>query len=282
MAENIQPDFLVKSPDQDPVIDYIHHTLPGVDYYFVSNQSEASVGFSASFRVTGKQPELWDPVTGEIRDANAFRQEDGRTVVPLELNPYGSVFVVFRRSIGENKNGDAEGNYPVYHPLFTMEGPWELQFDSAWGGPAGPVKFDSLLSWTEHKDEGIKYYSGKVVYTKRFDSPVPSEGEDILLDIGQVHDVGIARISLNGEDLGVVWTPPYRVKITDMLRSEGNELKVEVVNSWRNRLVGDRSKPKDQRFTSTNITVLAEWELLPSGLLGPVQLLTSASKNETK
>src|SRR5690606_5510480 len=278
MAENIQPDFLVKSPDQDPVIDYIHHTLPGVDYYFVSNQSEASVGFSASFRVAGKQPELWDPVTGEIRDANAFRQEDGRTVVPLELNPYGSVFVVFRKSIGENSKGEGTQNYPAYQPLLTITGAWDLQFDSEWGGPAEPVEFDSLRSWTEHKEEGIKYYSGKVMYTKHFDSPYLAEGEDIVLDLGQIHDVGIARVWLNGHDLGVVWTPPYRLKITDMLRREGNELKVEVVNSWRNRLVGDRGKPKDQQLTSTNINVLAEWELLPAGLFGPVQLLTSVPK----
>src|SRR3546814_367017 len=136
-----------------------------MDYQFISNQSEDVVDFSASFRVTGKQPELWDPVTGEIRDANAFRQEDGHTILPLDLNPYGAVFVVFRRSIGENINGEDERNYATYQSLLTITGPWDLHFDSEWGGPTGPVKFDSLRSWTEHQEEGIKYYSGKVIYT---------------------------------------------------------------------------------------------------------------------
>src|SRR5690606_30180283 len=124
---------------------------------FVSNQSEKAASYMASFRVTGKQPELWDPVTGEIRDAKAFRQEDGGTIVPLDLNPYGAVFVVFRRSIGENENGESERNYPVYQPLLEITGPWDLQFDPEWGGPANPVKFDSLRSWTEHEKEGVRY-----------------------------------------------------------------------------------------------------------------------------
>src|SRR5690606_29860369 len=214
-ATHVQPDFLVKSDIPDAGIEYIHHTLPGMDYYLVSNQREEITGFSASFRVTGTQPELWDPVTGEIRDAKAFRQEGGRTIVPLDLNPYGSVFVVFRRSIGAHENGESERNSPVYQPLLEITGPWDLQFDPEWGGPIDPVKFDSLRSWTEHEEAGIRYYSGKVVYTKHFEYPALSENGDIVLDLGRIHDVGIARVTLNGEDLGVVWTPPYRVKITD-------------------------------------------------------------------
>ena len=83
----------------------------------------------------------------------------------------------------------------------------------------------------------------------------------------------MARVRLNGQDLGIVWAPPFRVEVSKALKKKGNKLEIEVVNSWRNRLVGDRDKPQDQRFTKTNITIRKEWPLLPAGLLGPVQLL---------
>ena len=93
------------------------------------------------------------------------------------------------------------------------------------------------------------------------------------MDLGDVVDVGISRVWLNDVDLGVIWTKPFRVEMTSALMPGTNKLKVEVVNSWRNRLVGDRDLPTAKRYTKTNITIRKDWKLLDSGLLGPVKIL---------
>jgi hypothetical protein len=135
-----------------------------------------------------------------------------------------------------------------------------------------------LGDWTEHSDNRIRYHSGKAVYECTFESS--ADGPGLMLDLGRVEDVGIARVVLNGHDLGIVWTKPFRVDISPAAKTGTNRLRVEVINSWRNRLIGDRRLPAGQARTSTNITVAENWKPTPSGLLGPVTILkeTTAGK----
>jgi hypothetical protein len=221
--------------------------------------------------VAGKQPELWNPVTGEIRDAVAFHQEDGRTTVPLEFNPRESVFVVFRKPIATTAEGRASSNYPTVTTQTELAGAWDVSFDPKWGGPAR-VTFDSLMDWTKRPEEGIQHYSGTAVYRKRFYlAALPAVGTRLLLDLGEVHEV--AAVRLNGVDLGVLWTKPASVDVTRAVRAGGNDLEVTVVNLWPNRLIGDESLPPEQRFTETNMHKFsAATPLYPSGLDGPVTL----------
>ncbi len=271
----VGPDFEPVSPDSDATFDYIHHTLDGMHYYFVCNQKESPRRLEASFRVTGLQPELWWPLTGERSVARAFRQEGGRTIVPIEFGTYGSVFVIFRGKIPTDQSGTASSNARRVEPLASIEGPWDARFDPAWGGPE-LARFERLVSWTERPEPGLRLYSGKGTYSTTFEyKPAEEPGGRILLELGDVRDVGIARVRLNGKDCGITWTPPFRVEVTAAIRSGKNLLEVEVVNSWRNRLVGDRDLPPEQRRTRTNITIRPEWTVLPSGLLGPVRLLRS-------
>ena len=116
---------------------------------------------------------------------------------------------------------------------------------------------------------------GKAVYGHIFDMPARAskESAEIMLDLGRVEDTGIARVVLNGRNLGVVWTKPFRVEISSAIKTGANHLEVQVVNSWRNRLIGDRGLPASQRRTATNITIREDWKLASSGLLGPVRLL---------
>jgi hypothetical protein len=217
--------------------------------------------------VGGKQPELWDPVTGEIRDAVAFRQEDRRTTVPLDFNPRGSVFVVFRRPV--TVNGSAASNYPTTQPLMEINGPWKVAFDPHWGGPA-TVTFDTLTVWTKRPEDGIRYYSGTAVYRNKF--TLASVTGTLWLDLGEVHE--IATVKLNGVDLGVVWTRPGRVDISRAVRAGANDLEITVVNLWPNRLIGDVRLPKGGRLTETNLHKFgAATPLYPSGLLGPVRVI---------
>lgn len=252
---------------------YIHHRLGDDDYYFVSSRQKQPCTASVSFRVSGRLPEFWDPVTGSIHPAGAYKQANGITTVPVPFTPYGSWFVVFRKAIPAAQQGNAAANFPDFQPADTLEGAWQVQFDKRWGGPES-VAFPVLTSWTERPEEGIRYYSGSAIYHKEFtvDEALLKADDPLYLNLGAVKDVGIASVRINGKDLGILWAPPYRISIGDIVRSGKNVLEVEVINSWRNRLVGDRGKPAGERYTKTNIAIRPEWTLLESGLLGPVVL----------
>ncbi|KQS30617.1 glycosyl hydrolase [Dyadobacter sp. Leaf189] len=253
--------------------DYIHRVTPDTDLYFISSQNRAASKMTAAFRISGKQPELWNAVTGETRPAAAFTQKDGITYVPLQFDPYGSIFVVFKKDIEKSGNGTAKTNFLEYQTVTTLHGAWDVAFDTKWGGPEKAV-FTELTSWTDRNEQGIKFYSGKAIYSKKFDvNPTSSTGKSVFLDLGEVKDIGIAKVTLNGKDLGILWAPPLRVNVSGLLREKDNDLQVEVVNTWRNRLIGDRTKPVEKRLTKTNVKVLESWQLTHSGLLGPVRVL---------
>ena len=273
LADGLKPDCAFGDTAENAELDWIHYTVGGADVYFVCNQRPRAERFTCRLRVTGRQPELWDAVDGSIRDATTFAREDGMTSLPLELPPHGSLFVVFRKPAA---GGRSDGpNYPAWREAQPVAGPWEVRFDPAWGGPAS-ARFDTLVSWTERPEEGIRFYSGTAVYRTSFDlkEAVPA-GARRALDLGDVKDTGIARVRLNGRDLGVVWCPPFRVDITKTVKASGNALEVEVTNSWRNRLIGDRDRPAAERLTKTNIAIRKEWKPVASGLLGPVRLLAA-------
>jgi hypothetical protein len=269
----VGPDFEYRGLSDAGTIDWIHRaTSDGSEIYFVTSRWETPESIKCSFRVSGKQPELWNPVTGERRDATTFRQENGRTMVPLDFDPCGSVFVVFRKPIGAKVDGSTTSNSPVFTPQLELGGGWDVSFDPKWGGPA-KVRFDELLDWTKHADQGIKFYSGTAIYRKTFTLPTaPDKSQQLVLDLGEVREV--AEVRLNRQDLGVVWTKPARVNITSAVKVGVNELEVSVVNLWPNRLIGDAALPPEKRFTETNMRKFVSTSpLLPSGLLGPVQVL---------
>jgi hypothetical protein len=214
-------------------------------------------------------------VTGEIRKARTFKQMDGRIEVPLSFPPYGSLIIVFREPISHTTQGKAERNWPDYKVAQQIESPWDVRFDPVWGGP-GNVRFDQLVGWTQRPEPGIRHYSGKAVYTTTFRFPGPKTlSRQYILDLGEVLDIGIARVKLNGKDMGILWTKPFRADITGALQTGENALIVEVTNSWRNRLIADRDLPPEKRYTQTNITVTDKWLAEESGLLGPVQILVT-------
>jgi hypothetical protein len=271
--DGLAPDFeVVQTPPQGS-FDYIHRITNGIDYYFVSSQNREPMQAELSFRIRGRKPELWDPMTGRMRDAAAFVQRNGRIILPIQFDPYGSVFVVFRKSIRRGAGGTAASNADIYEALGMVNGPWDVRFDPKWGAPE-LVRFNQLVSWIFRPEEGVRFYSGRATYQARFDFAAPAaKGKRLLFALNDVRDVGIARVTLNGKELGITWSPPFRVEIAEALKAQDNVLEIEVANSWRNRLVGDRDLPEEKRFTKTNITTRKEWELLDSGLLGPVQIL---------
>jgi hypothetical protein len=268
---HIPPDVKFEGLSDRGEIDWIHRRVGTTEVYFVSSRWDPEEKISATFRVSGMQPELWNPVTGEIKDAKAFRQEGELTTIPLKFDPRGSVFVIFRRSIPKTVNGGRTTNYPTMHLLQQLSGEWKVSFKMSARKPEA-VTFDSLADWTTRSEEGIRHYSGDAIYRKAFMlSTLPPHGQRVFLDLGEVHEV--ARVKLNGIDLGVLWTKPARVDISSVARAGRNELQITVTNLWPNRMIGDQCLPPNQRITETNADKFnCKTPLYQSGLIGPVKL----------
>jgi hypothetical protein len=268
-SDGVPPD-LEFAGGNEAFVDFIHRTADGAEIYFLANRNGREEALTCTFRVGGRLPEFWDPVTGTIRGADSYAIAGGRTSVSLRLAPYGSVFVVFRsRAAALQKMGR---NYPALKPVQELTGPWTVRFDPKWGGPE-TVEFEQLVSWTTRPDDGIRFYSGTAVYGRRFDlaESVRRQGTRVYLDLGAVRD--LAEVRLNGKKLAILWTAPWQVDITDAVKPTGNSLEIAVTNLWPNRLIGDAGLPQEKRLTRTNIALGKDQPLLESGLLGPVRIL---------
>jgi hypothetical protein len=263
-------------PDFEGPWDYIHRRAGETDIYFVAGSGSAE----CSFRVRGKQPELWDAVRGEITDAPEWRErDDGRTTLALTLPENGSVFVVFRKPGRPPRLGPKP---PTAWAVRPLDGPWHVRFEPGRGAPRSAV-FERLSAWDGHGDAGIKYFSGLATYRHEFELTKAQARGPLRLQLGEVRC--LAQVRLNGKDLGIVWTDPWRVELTGAARPGRNRLEIGVVNTWVNRLIGDAALPKQKRVTQSNVALesgprtlkpyqgfASEDPLMRSGLLGPVRL----------
>ncbi|RWY48040.1 glycosyl hydrolase [Mucilaginibacter gilvus] len=247
---------------------FIHRKLAGGDLYFVSNQNDTPVKFDAEFRVSGKSPELWDAVSGSIRNLPVYRQTAKTTVVPMQLAPLESAFVIFRKPT--KAGSTTRSNYPEATKTVSITQPWMVSFDKAMRGPAHPVKFDELTDWAKSANDSIKYYSGTAYYRTTFKTGTPEKGANYIIDLGVARS--IAKVFVNGQEMGGAWTPPYRVDITKVLKAGENKLEIKVVNNWVNRLVGDSLMPAGTRPTSVLFGPDPRGGLQSSGLMGPVKI----------
>ena len=286
---NIPADFY----SDNNTIRFGHRRTADKDIYFIANRTGESQKTSCTFRASG-EPELWSGVDGSSRKLGQYRTIDGNTNIDLEFVPYESHFVVFKRNkavINEIKEG--ESNFPTFNTLQTLEGDWDVAFDPKFGGPE-EIRFHELQDWTLHEKRGVKYYSGIATYRKTFHLEKLEEKE-YYIDLGIVND--IARVKLNGKDLGVIWCAPWRINISNALQEGENVLEIEVANRWINRLLGDSQAPDTNvrtvqfdnglmgglkyqtgRYTFTTRASKGSFNFkdpLPSGLLGPVEIITT-------
>jgi hypothetical protein len=153
--------------------------------------------------------------------------------------------------------------------LLKLGGPWNVAFQPGRGAP-GSAQFEDLYDWSNSPDPGIKYFSGTATYTRDIDVPASAlaSGARLELDLGKVHE--IAEVAVNGRTEGIAWKPPYRVDITDAVKSGRNTLSIKVVNLWPNRLIGDMQKGATKYAFAPNSTYTESSPLFPSGLIGPV------------
>ncbi len=273
-ALGVPPDVVIRPAGRGtPDLRWIHRRDGGTDIYFVANVADAPAKAEITFRVSGRRPELWDAVTGDRRPASDYRLLGGAVAVRLSLPPAGSTFVVFRTpKAGEIAGGDRRSLRDAV-AFFTVPGPWSVRFDRKAGGP-GRVEFPELADWSRDERPGIRFYSGKATYHAEFTVPpeaLPVVGP-LALDLGRVRD--IAAVRLNGRDLGVVWTAPWRVNVDGILKPGRNRLEVDVIDVWRNRLIGDAGLPPEKRLTWTTFEYYKPGDRLgEAGLLGPVTLV---------
>jgi hypothetical protein len=287
----VKEDFTATGP-----VRYGHRRTEDRDIYFVSNKTGNPIQADCHFRVGQGSAQLWDPVTGEQRPLPQCEHAEGLTVIPMEFDAFQSFFVVFETGNSKLETGNLEKkNFSELMPVQELTGSWTVKFDPKWGG-AEKIAFETLQDWTTRPEPGIKYYSGIATYCKTFSFTQVSSFKflvsKIFLDLGTVRDM--ARVKLNGQDLGVVWCAPWRVDVTGAIKTGDNQLEIEVVNRWANRLIGDKQPAdanartvecppgffgekqfKTGRYTySLHDPYKPQSPLDPSGLIGPVMLQT--------
>jgi hypothetical protein len=343
--ENISKDIEVLNNEKD--VAWIHRNDGDEHYYFISNKSDKIMPVRISFRINGMQPEIWNPVTGQISNALVWETDDKRTTVSLNMEANGSCFVVFRNknkstsgiiktlmlnndSVNVNTHLtlnnqlilDSKGVYKIIlqnsktitkdhnsvPKKILLNDDWDVRFQENRGAPS-TAHFEKLISWPLHADSAIKFFSGTAHYKKTFrlSSKQVKSNKRIVIDLGEVKN--IATITVNQKEVAVIWNPPFLADITDYCKSDENVLEITVTNLWPNRIIGDKTQPDDcvwgdirsfspSQVIGRNLQVVPDWvknkterpsknritfctvdffkkdtPLLPSGLIGPVQII---------
>ncbi|MCC7373404.1 MAG: hypothetical protein IT581_02020 [Verrucomicrobiales bacterium] len=242
--------------------------------------------------VTGQDPdriELASATTQATPPARIHRSNGGAVI--LEPREVGE----FTWTTASGKTGRHQASTPAQ--TVSLNGAWNIQFVPTSGSAPFSRHWDDLPSWSDTTDNEVKYFSGSATYSTRVVLPreYTSKGTRLLLDLGRVEVM--ARVRWNGHDLGTLWKPPYQVDVTAAARSGDNRVEIEVVNLWPNRLIGDEQLAEDsdrnpdgtlkrwpdwllsKQPSPTGRATFTSWRLwkktdrlLPSGLIGPVQV----------
>jgi len=188
-------------------------------------------------------------------------------------------------------------------PAVSVDTDWTVTFPED-SDLTEPVLFKTLTPWNEHADERIRYFSGTAVYSRDFECD-PGNNQEVWFELGKVEV--ISELFINGKQAQILWKPPYRANITHLVRSGKNKVEVHVANLWPNRLIGDERFPRDFESRGGYNHQIPQWliddkprpeprrktfstynyykkddPLLPSGLIGPVQLLYTPKLENTQ
>ncbi|MCW4461184.1 glycosyl hydrolase [Sphingomonas sp. BT-65] len=297
-AEKIAPDIRWDAPMEQ--LRFLHRRTGDADIYFVFNYSDQPRQSRLELRIPDRVPEIWNAMHGTRADAPTFGRTATGVSVPVQLEPWGSTFLVFRRPLGTrwiaganaaglnlldrpgamltqarsarlklSDGSDRDVSLPALPAPVALDRDWRVEFPTL--GTAGVSRpLDRLASWSENADPAIRYHSGTGVYRTRVELPAVRDGIVAMLDLGRVAD--IARVKVNGRDAGIAWSPPFRLDVTPYLRAGTNTLEIHVANRWVNRLIGDEAIPVNleyqkngSRFTDGRITSLPAWLYRPNG-----------------
>ena len=278
-ALGLEPDYI----DPSRSLKINHRRSADGDFYFLSNRTLAMAHSRVSFRISGRQPELWQAEDGSIINAPVWAEKDGRTTVQVQLAPQQSIFVVFRKNAGGdvhptevttqpvdaewfatvNENGrptlraletvDADVRYSdgtskkMVHPApreQVISGPWPVTFKPKLGEPF-QVELPELADFSKHADDKLRYFSGTAVYRKEVNMAVLAPNESVVLDLGELHS--IASVRVNGGEDEVIWYPPWRIDIGKRVKPGTNTIEISVTTTWANAVIGDERLPFDYK-----------------------------------
>jgi len=305
--KGVLPDFDFVGPEPAENLDFIHRNIDGIDIYFIWNKAKKRLNGDGLFRVSGKTPEFWNPVTGEMNRIDQFSTKNKYVRITLNLDMNESIFVIFHPGKVNPELKDIKKDYYVeYNPvkdpeklkedsfvlsgsIIGLKGPWKVFFPEDKKGP-GLVHFDSLISWPESEIDGIRFFSGIASYETEFElkEHYNEDSLSVYIDLGRVRE--LAEVYINKKSAGITWYAPFRLDITDYVQYGTNHLRVEVANTWANRLAGDAKLPESERMTHSNVIRLPsawwipmqdipnkEFDLMESGLLGPVSIMCTGN-----
>jgi len=288
----IAPAFSYSAKDPDTRLVFFQRNADGADVYFVANALRASAHADCTFRVTGKQPELWDPVSGKITEIRDFSASKSGTVIPMEFAPHESLFVVFRKPVTGVSTTEKSENKARQ---VQVNGSWDITFVPARKGiDPFTVRSDSLFRWDQSNDKCISGFSGTATYKTTFDVPgsLPKSGRRLLLDLGQspglskltgagggkppaatedAYDSLCAEVIVNGKPAGVLWCSPYRIDISELVMPGTNTLEIQVTNTWHNWRIANKFTAGSHPWEKLGLSLPPA----PAGLLGPVMILSS-------
>lgn len=257
-------DFDIVDGAADAQLMFVHRKLDDGEAYFLTNRLNRPEKVRASFRVTGRLPQIWRADTGQVEQVS-YVIENGRTIVDLELTEHDALFVLFRQTAAAPRQTLPAKAERV---LAELDGPWSVSFEPERGAPAG-VELPKLASLSASADPGVRYFSGVSTYRRDFE--LPKAGERVWLDLGQVGD--LAEVYVNGKLVGTSWRTPHRLDVTEASARGRNALEIRVANVWANRLIGDLQPGAQKVAFVTTPTYHPDAPLRPSGLIGPVRLL---------
>ncbi len=270
---------------REPLVDrglrFVRRSHQNGQYYFIVNDADDAVDDWIPLPTGAKSIAIFDPMFGKNGLAGHRISENGMREVYLQLVPGESCILMTSATVLRAR--------PYTYLKAAGEpqeitGTWCITFVR--GGPDLPSSIETkrLESWTSFGGEAVKVFSGTARYTVSFAKP-EREADGWLLDLGHVRES--ARIRLNGEDLGTLVGPPYRIPIAANVLKEENLLEIEVSNLMANRIADlDRRQVNWKKFYNVNFPArrrenrgedglfsAAHWLPRQSGLIGPVNLL---------
>jgi len=258
-AQNVSEDVIVHKA-QSKIL-YRHRQAADQDIYWLNNRSDNATAAEVSFRVTGKVPELWNPQTGKTEKVS-YQIKDGRTIVPLNFESWDAFFIIFKDKTTANRYTKPATTETTLTPIASS---WKVSFNDK------NVVFDKLTSWTENADVDVKYFSGTASYENTFKVASVDKAAKYVIDLNDVKN--IAEVVVNGKNVGVAWKTPFKLDITEAVKAGENAIRVNVTNTWVNRLVGDAQPDVKQKTTFTTMPFYRkDSPLVPSGIMGEVKV----------
>lgn len=258
----------VEWKNQHENLRFVHRHLEQGELFWVANLSDKPCTVEMTFAISGKKPQILHPASGQIENVS-YRIENGRTTVSFHFNQYDAQFILF-----ETNTDSISAIYPTrkYQDYVAIEGPWIINFQENRGAPEQTV-FAKLQSWTENENDGVRYFSGTAIYHNKFIMDKDfNTGRSYLLELGKVKN--IARVIVNGQEVGVLWEKPFQADVSKFLRQGENTLEIHVTNSWPNRMIGDLQPDAKEKYTYCSYPFFKkDSPLLESGLFGPVKIL---------